>query len=120
MTCNFHKNSDVDCLYIRRSEGRRGLKSIRTAQKCRPVSLNHQLTKNRDSNQLMSIVCQSQENESKTVACERHNKYNFITDINEIPGAVGQKYLKLKNKERASSYQSKAMENGYIAKEIQQ
>ena len=70
MTGNFHINSDVDCLYIPRSEGGRGLKAIQTAYEYEIVSLNHHLTRKKDRNQLLSIVCQFEENESGRVADE--------------------------------------------------
>ena len=53
MISNFHMNSDVDCLYIPRSEGGRGF----TAYECGIVSLNYHLTRNKDRNQLLPIVC---------------------------------------------------------------
>ena len=55
MTENFHINKDVDCLYIPRSEGGRGLKTIQTAYECGIVSVNHHLRRNKDRNQLLSI-----------------------------------------------------------------
>ena len=64
LTGNFHINSDVECIYILVSEADRALKAVQTAYKCGIVSLNHHLTRNKDRNQLLSIVCQSKENES--------------------------------------------------------
>ena len=101
MTGNFHINSDVDCLYIPRSEGGRGLKAIQTAYECGIVSLNHHLRRNKDRNQLLSIVCQSEENESGRVADELCCKYDITTSQNELPRSVGQKYLKSKYKENS-------------------
>ena len=94
MTVNFQINSDVDCLYIPRSEGGRGLKAIQTAYECGIVSLNHHLRRNKDRNQLLSIVCQPEENESGRVADELCCKYDITTSQNELPRSVGQKYLK--------------------------
>ena len=90
MTGNFQINSDVDCLYIPRSEGGRGLKAIQTAYECGIVSLNHHLTRNKDRNQLLSIVCQSEENESGRVADELCCKYDITTSQNELPRSVEQ------------------------------
>ena len=64
MIGNFHINNDVDCLYIPRSEGGRGLKAIKTAYECGIVPLSHHLTRNKDRNQLLWIMCQSEENEN--------------------------------------------------------
>ena len=117
MTENFHINKDVDCLYIPRSEGGRGLKAIQTAYECGIVSLNHHLRRNKDRNQLLSIVCQSEENESGRVADELCCKYDITTSQNELPRSVGQKYLKSEYKENIF-YQRKVM-HGYIAKSIE-
>ena len=91
----------MDCLYIPRSEGGRGLKAIQTAYECGIVSLNHHLTRNKDRNQLLSIECQSEENESGRVADELCCKYDITTSQNELPRSVGQKYLKSKYKENS-------------------
>ena len=99
MTVNFHINRDVDCLYISRSEGGRGLKAIETAYECGIVSLNHHLTRNKDRNQLLSIACQYEEKKSGTVTHELCCKYDVTTSRNELPRLVGQKYLKSKCKE---------------------
>ena len=99
MTGNFHISSDVDCLYIPRSGRGMGLKAIQTAYEYGIVSLNHHLTRNKDRNQLLSIECQSEENESGRVADELCCKYDITTSQNELPRSVGQKYLKSKYKE---------------------
>ena len=45
MCGSFHVNSDVDCLYIPRSEGGRGLRSIQVSYESQIISLSHHLTK---------------------------------------------------------------------------
>ena len=85
ITGNFNINSDVDCLYIPRSQGGRGLKAIQTAYECGMVSLNHHLTRNKDRNQFLSIVCQSKKNDSGRVADELCCKYDITTSQNELP-----------------------------------
>ena len=117
-TGNFHINGDVDCLNIPRSEGGRGLKAIQTVYECRIVSLNHYLSRNKDRNKLLSIVSQSEENESARVAGELCDKYDITTSQNELPRLVGQKYLRSKYKENISLYQNKVM-HVYIAKSIE-
>ena len=118
MTGNFHIYSDVDFLYIPRSEGGRGLKAIQTAYKCGIVSLNHHLTRNKERNQLLQIVCLSEENESGRVANELCFTYDITKSQNELPRSAGQKYLKSKYKQNMVFYQNKVM-HGYIAKSIE-
>ena len=94
------------------------MKAIQTAYKCGIVSLKHHLTRNKDRNQLLSIVCQFEENESGRVADELCCKYDITTSQNELPRSVGQKYLKSKYKQNMVFYQNKVM-HGYIAKSIE-
>ena len=75
------------------------LKAIQIAYACGIVSLNHHLTRNKDRNQLLSIVCQSEERESGRVAGELCCKYDITVSKKELPRSVGQKYLRSKYKE---------------------
>ena len=79
--------------------------------------MNNHLRRNKDKNQLLSIVCQSEENESGRVADELCCKYDITTSQNELPRSVGQKYLKSESKENIF-YQKKVM-HVYIAKSIE-
>ena len=67
-----------------------GLKAIQTAYECGIVSLNHHVTRNKDRNQLLSILCQSEENESRRVAGELCCKYDITISQYELPRSVGQ------------------------------
>ena len=118
MKGNFHINSDVNCLYIPRSEGARGLKAIQTAYEFRIVSLKHHLTRSKDRTQLLLTVCQSEENENGRVAGELCSKYDTTASQNELPRSVGQKYSRSKYKQNISYDQNKVM-HGYIAKSIE-
>ena len=66
--------------------------------------MNQHLTRNKDRNQLLSIVCQSEENESGRVAGVLCCKFYITTSQNELPRSVEQKYLRSKNKENISFY----------------
>ena len=60
MSGNFHPNSDVDRLYVPRFKNGRGLKSVQTAFECRIVSLSKHLERNKDRNELMNFVYNSE------------------------------------------------------------
>ena len=47
MTSNFNRNSNIDRLYIPRSNGGRGLRSIQTAHDMRIISLKQHLENNK-------------------------------------------------------------------------
>ena len=62
MTGNFHPNGDVDRLYIPRSEGGRGLKSIVCMYKSRIVSVAQHLELNKPHNTILQFVAQQEQN----------------------------------------------------------
>ena len=76
------------------------------------------VTRDKDKNQFLSIVCQSEGKESGRVADELCRKYEIATSQNELPRLVGQKYLRSKDKENIVFYQDKVM-HGYIANSIE-
>ena len=56
MTSNFNRNSNIDPLYIPRSMGGRGLKSIQTALDMRITSLKQHLENNKSGSAIMEKV----------------------------------------------------------------
>ena len=63
MTGNFHPNRDVDRLYMPRSEGGRGLKSIVRMYECRTVSVAQDLELNKSHNTSLQFVAEQAQNE---------------------------------------------------------
>ena len=56
MTGNFHRNSDVNRLYLKRAEGGRGLKSFEQIFISRIVSLKRHIAQDRDKNHYLENV----------------------------------------------------------------
>ena len=56
MTSNFNRNSNIDRLYIPRSNGGRGLRSIQTAHDMRIISLKQHLENNKLRSAIMEKV----------------------------------------------------------------
>ena len=56
MTGNFHRNSDVNRLYLKRTEGGRGLKSFEETYISRIVSLKRHIEQDRDKNHYLENV----------------------------------------------------------------
>ena len=62
MTGNFHGNSDVDRLYVQRSEGGRGIKSFESSFKTRIVAIKRRLLRDDHRNHLLDNVLQHEQN----------------------------------------------------------
>ena len=118
MCGSFHVNSDVDCLYIPRSEGGRGLRSIQVSYESRIISLSHHLTKNIDRNYIINFINTSEENYCLRVSRELQNSNNINVIQSDTPRAGGQKYIKAKIKEKSDLYRNKVM-HGYFARSIE-
>ena len=118
MQRSFHINSDTDCLYIPRSDGGRGLKSIQTAFECRIISLSHHLNRNKNRNYIMNFINIAEEIESKRVAAELRNKFNIAINEEEHPSKIGRMYAKAKNKDRYETYKNKVM-HGFMSRKIE-
>ena len=63
MTGNFHPNGDVDRLYIPRSEGGRGLKSIVRMYESRIVSVAQHLELNKSHNTILQFAAEQEQND---------------------------------------------------------
>ena len=66
---SFHPNSDTDKLYMSRSKGGRGLKSIKTLFESRIISIYQHLKLNSERNHILEYVNES-EKESIIIAAE--------------------------------------------------
>ena len=62
MTGNFHKNSDVDILYVKRPEGGREIKSFESSFKTRIVAIRRHLIRDQHQNHLLDNVLQHEQN----------------------------------------------------------
>ena len=63
MTGNFHPNGDVDRLYIPRSQGGRGLKSIVRMYESRIVSVAQHFELNKSHNTILQFVAEQEQND---------------------------------------------------------
>ena len=116
MTSNFNRNSDIDCLYIPRSTGGRGLRSFQTAHDMRIISFKQHLENNKSRSAIMEKM-----NENKTEKCIRVGnellaKINITSEQNELPRSLRQKYLVERNKEHLLAYEEKEVHSYYYKK----
>ena len=119
MTGNFHLNSDIHSLYLPRSEGGRGLRSIQVAYECRIVSLSQHLSMNKNRNNLISYICQFEENCIDRVAKELLEKYHVVPNEIENSKSLGKKFLTSVNLENFKIFKNKSL-HGYIARKIEE
>ena len=61
MTGSFHRNSDVDTLYIPRKLGGRGLKLLLTTYECRIISIKQHLLRSSERNHYITKVIQHEQ-----------------------------------------------------------
>ena len=61
MTGNFHRNSDADRLYVKRSDGGRGIKSFGSSFKMRTVGIRRHLIRDHPRNHLLENVLHHEE-----------------------------------------------------------
>ena len=81
MTGNFHRNSDIDRLYLKLKNGGRGLKCIKTTYEARMVAAKRNLLSQRDTSRY--IVCIINNEERKMLIVGREFLANKNIEDNE-------------------------------------
>ena len=118
MSGNFHRNGDIDKLYVPRKLGGRGLRSLITAFECRIISIKYHLKQNKKRNKYLYEVVQHEEENVIRVAEELLMRANLnMVDQTEHRQA-SQEYLKYSNEQRLKCYKSKPM-HAYIQNKIE-
>ena len=119
LTGSFHPNSDVDRIYISRTKGGRGLRSIRTLYESRIISLRQHLLRNANRNEILGYVREYE----KVYIIRVGNELLVNNDITETPDAkpksLSRTYAKAKSKEHEQQYTKKKM-HGYYYRKLQQ
>ena len=116
MTGNFHRNSDVDRLYVKGSEGGRGIKSFESSFKTRIVAVRTHLIRDNHRNHLLDNVLQYEQNRIMRLGKEyeeMHLKENR-EDIGK-DNTVTKRITKEINKQSKDHWQAKA-QHGYMFK----
>ena len=75
MAGSFHRNSDVNRLYVKRTEGGRGLKSFEDSLKTRIVALSRDISRDRERNHLLHNVYRHEERGLTRIAKEYEDIY---------------------------------------------
>ena len=118
ITNNFHRNSDIDQLYLPRNAGGRGLCRIRTTFESRNISVANHLIANRNRNPYLEKVKQHENNTLIRYANELLNSVNITEDdYTTTPSKLAKKYREQVYEEHKNKYLSKVT-HGYITKTI--
>ena len=117
MTGNFHRNSDVDRLYVQRKKGGRGLKSIQIAYETRIISTRQHLRTNGKGNKYLENVTNHEQDKIMRVGEELLRSVGINDDHQLKPRAISQRYLQNILKTKQESYQNKQL-HGYIQRKI--
>ena len=75
MTGSFHRNSDVNRIYVKRTEGGRGLKSFEDSFKIRVVAVSRHISRDRERNHLLYNVYRHEEQRLMRIVKEYEDIY---------------------------------------------
>ena len=117
MMGNLHPNSDIDYIYVSRSNGGRGIKQIRTLYESRIIAVRQHLLRNDSRNNLIQYIANSEEQDIIRVGKEPLNLQHINDDINKQPRLISKTFTKSKNLQHEQNYTNKKM-YGYFYKKL--
>ena len=116
-TGNFNRNGDVDRLYLPRTAGGRGIKSIYTTFKSRIASLHqHLISASATSPYLRKVVLHEQQGISR-IALETITLLGIEYDPGCSPRNLGKLIIRAVHATKTEAFHSKIM-HGYLAREM--
>ena len=119
MTGNFHPNGDVDRLYIPRSEGGRGVKSIVRMYESRTVSVALHLELNKSHNITLQFVVEQEQNDIVRLKKKLLRNYEIEWEDNSTPNNLSKVFIKADIGSQRKRYDAKVM-HGYYEKKLEQ
>ena len=119
MTGNFHPNGDVDRLYIPRSQGGRGLKSIVRMYESRIVSVVQHLELNKSHNITLQFVVEQEQNGIVRLKEKLLRIYEIEWEDNTTPNNLSKVFIKADIESQRKRYNAKVM-HGYYEKKLEQ
>ena len=117
MTGNFHRNPDVDRLYIPRRKGGRGLKSIQIAFETSIISVRQHLQANNKNNKYLNNSKLHEKDKLMRAGEEVLQKMNVTNDPNLTPSRISKLFLQQVLREKETSYCSKQL-RGYMQRNM--
>ena len=117
MTGNFHRNSDIDRLYLKRKNGGRGLKCIKTTYEARIVAARRHLLSQKNTNRYLACVINHEESKLLRVGRELLTNKNIEGNGNWKTSFLSRAYVREVLQIKAESFTNKPL-HGYIRKKI--
>ena len=117
MTGNFHQNCDIHCLYLKRKNGGRGLKCIKTTYEERIVAARRHLLSQKNTNRYLACVINHEESKLLRVGRELFVNKNIEDNENWKPSFLSKTYVRENLKIKAKSFTNKPL-HGYTRKKI--
>ena len=117
MIGSFHRNSDVDRLYVQRKKGGRGLKSIQIAYETKIISIRQHITQNVKQNKYIECARANEEGKLVRVARELLQQAGITDDPNASPRTMSQRYLQRVLKTKFETFENKQL-HGYVQRKI--
>ena len=97
MMGNLHPNSDIDYIYVSRSNGGRGINQIRTLYESRIIAVRQHLLRNNNRSNLIQYIVNSEEQDIIRVGKELLDLQHINDDINKQPRLISKTFTKSKN-----------------------
>ena len=119
MTRNFHRNSDIDRLYLKRKNGGRGLKCIKTTYEARFLAVRRHLLSQKNTNRYLACVINHEESKLLRVGRELLANKSFQDNENWKPSFLSRTYVREVLKIKSESFTNKSL-HGYIRKKIKE
>ena len=119
MTGNFHRNSDIDRLYLPGKMGGKELKSMKLAYECRIMSIRQHLLNSTHRNHCLKCVVEHEQDKAMMVGKELLHRFEIEGNSTLTPKATSQKYLKSSLERMKTQYLQKPLDR-YVSKYISQ
>ena len=107
VTGKLHPNSDSDYIYVSRSDGRRGIKQIRTLYGSRIIAVRQNLFQNNNWSNLIQYIVNSEEQDIIRVGKELLDLQHINDDLNKQPRLISETFTKSKNLQNEQNYKNK-------------
>ena len=117
MTRNFHQNSDIDRLYLKRKNGGTGLKCIKTTYEARILAARRHLLSQKNTNRYLACVINHEESKLLRVRREFLANKNIEDNENWKPSFLSRTCIREVLKIKAKSFTNKPI-HGYVRKKI--
>ena len=117
ITGNFHRNSDIGRLYLKRENGVGRLKCIKTTYEARIIAARRHLLPQKNTNRYLACVINHEESKLLRVGRELLANKNIEDNENWKPSFLSRTYVREVLKIKAESFTNKPL-HGYIRKKI--